>query len=206
MYWCTLAEFDCRLADCVPPLLLLLLCLVADAGSEAELRCLAAAGAGWLPWQQNKNKVFARSGAFAKQIRVAVAMRAILTVRSRMVINGVTKSNRLLLEFMKRPQTKLHDHTMSDSKVMRSKKVKIFRLVELFLQHSCFSLSIFYWSHNNIYWYAFASLVQILAWHNNGFVAACDVIMLFCPLLDDWILCRLGVVRQETWPYSTWFD
>jgi len=26
--------------------------------------------------------------------------------------------------------------------------------------------------------------------------------MLFCPLLDDRILCRIGVVRQETWSYS----
>jgi len=28
---------------------------------------------------------------------------------------------------MKRPQTKVHAHTMSDSKVIRSKKVKIYR-------------------------------------------------------------------------------
>jgi len=28
--------------------------------------------------------------------------------------------------------------------------------------------------------------------------------MLFCPLLDDWILSRLGTVSQETWSYSQW--
>jgi len=27
---------------------------------------------------------------------------------------------------------------------------------------------------------------------NNGLVSISDVIMLFCPLLDDWILCRIG--------------
>jgi len=26
------------------------------------------------------------------------------------------------------------------------------------------------------------------------------------PVLDDWILCRLWVARQETWSHSTWFD
>jgi len=31
------------------------------------------------------------------------------------------------------------------------------------------------------------------------------VMMLFCPLLDDWISCRIGVVRQETRSYSTCF-
>ena len=41
--------------------------------------------------------------------------------------------------------------------------------------------------------------------NDNGFAATSDVIMLFCPLLDNWILCRIGVVRQETWSYSTWF-
>jgi len=39
--------------------------------------------------------------------------------------------------------------------------------------------------------------------NKNGFAAISDVIMLFCPLLDDRILCKIGVVRQET--HSTWF-
>jgi len=43
-------------------------------------------------------------------------------------------------------------------------------------------------------------------WVRSWFVATFNVIMLFCPLLDDWILCRLCVVMQETWSHSTWFD
>jgi len=65
---------------------------------------------------------------------------------------------------MKRPQTKSHADTMSDSKVMMPKKVKIYhevkiyRYVKRFLQHIFFSLSLFCWSYNNRYRYAFASL------------------------------------------------
>jgi len=40
---------------------------------------------------------------------------------------------------MKRPQTTFHADTMSDSRVMRSKKGKLFREVKVFLQQS-FSL------------------------------------------------------------------
>jgi len=50
---------------------------------------------------------------------------------------------------MKRPQTKFHAHTMRESQVNRSKKVKIYRKVKIFLQHSAFSLLIFYWNCNN---------------------------------------------------------
>jgi len=45
---------------------------------------------------------------------------------------------------MKRPQTKFHAHTMRESQVIGSKKVKInhsvkiYRWVKLFLQHSFF--------------------------------------------------------------------
>jgi len=41
--------------------------------------------------------------------------------------------------------------------------------------------------------------------NNSGFVATSGVIMLFCPLLDHLIVCRIGMVRQGTWSYSTWF-
>jgi len=47
---------------------------------------------------------------------------------------------------MKCPQTKFHAHSMRESQVIRSKKVKIYhqvkicRWVKLFLQHSFFSL------------------------------------------------------------------
>jgi len=45
---------------------------------------------------------------------------------------------------MKRPQTKFHTDTISDSKVIRSKKAEIYRQVKIVLQHGFFSLSIFY--------------------------------------------------------------
>jgi len=59
---------------------------------------------------------------------------------------------------MKRSQTKFHAHPMRESQVLRSKKVKIHHWVKIFLQHSFFSSSIFYWNYNNWYWYTFASL------------------------------------------------
>jgi len=50
------------------------------------------------------------------------------------------------------------------------------------------------------------TLLQVLLQfcNNNGFVTISNVIMLFCPLVDDWILCRIGVARHETWSYSNW--
>jgi len=39
---------------------------------------------------------------------------------------------------MKRPQTKFHAHTMRESQVIKSKKLKIYRLVKIFLQQSFF--------------------------------------------------------------------
>jgi len=36
--------------------------------------------------------------------------------------------------FIKRPQTKFHADTMSHSKVIRSKNLKMFRCVQIFLQ------------------------------------------------------------------------
>ena len=47
--------------------------------------------------------------------------------------------------------------------------------------------------------------VQLQFWNSHGFVANFDVIMLFCPQPDDWILSRLGVAIQETCSYSTCF-
>jgi len=73
-------------------------------------------------------------------------------------------------KFMKRPQTKFHAETMSHSKVMRSKFIVEF-----------LSLSIFYWSCSNRFWY----VLQI--WNSNGFVATFDVITLLSPQLDDWV-------------------
>jgi len=42
--------------------------------------------------------------------------------------------------------------------------------------------------------------VQLQFYNNNGFAAISDVIMLFCPLLDNYygrILCRIGVVGEK---------
>jgi len=105
---------------------------------------------------------------------------------------------------MKRPETKFHAHAMRESQVTRSKKVKIYRWVKLFLQRCFFSL----------YWYFIEttttdidmlSQVWLQFRNNNGFVAIYDVIMWFCSPLDGLILCRIGVVRQEAWSHSTWF-
>jgi len=38
----------------------------------------------------------------------------------------------------------------------------MYHWVKLFLQHSFFSLLIFYWNCNNRYWYAFTIFVAIL--------------------------------------------
>jgi len=47
--------------------------------------------------------------------------------------------------------------------------------------------------YNNSYCHAFPSLLQFC--NNCGFVATSGIIILFCPLLDDWLLCRPGVTR-----------
>jgi len=52
-------------------------------------------------------------------------------------------------------------------------------------------------------------LLQVtLQFCNNGcFIAISDVIMLFCPLLDDLILCRIGVAGKKcglTVAYLIW--
>ena len=48
--------------------------------------------------------------------------------------------------------------------------------------------------------------VKLQFYNNHGNVATSGVIMLFCPPQDDWIVCRIGMVRQVTWSYSTWFS
>jgi len=102
---------------------------------------------------------------------------------------------------------------MSESQVIRSKKSQNLSwgqnlsLGQKFLAAEFFSLHrIIYGNYNNRYWYVFASLVAILQFcGNSGIVVTSGVMMLFCPLLADWIVCRIGIVRQKTWSYSTWF-
>ena len=35
--------------------------------------------------------------------------------------------------------------------------------------------------------------------HKNRLFAISEVKMLLCPLLDDWMLCRVGMLRKEKW-------
>jgi len=107
------------------------------------------------------------------------------------------------LKLMKCKQTKFHAHTLREFQVTGQKKVKIYRWSDV----SCstvFSLYRFFIETAT----DIDMILQVLLrfCNNNGFLAISDVIMLFCPLLDDWILCRVDIVRQETWSYSTWFD
>jgi len=109
---------------------------------------------------------------------------------------------------MKRPQTKFHAHTMRGSQVTRSKKVKIIR--SKFIVRSKFSCSKVFSLHRYFIETTTTDidmLLQVLLQfcNNSGLVATSGVIMPFCPLLDDCIVCRIGMVRQETWSHSTWF-
>ena len=110
---------------------------------------------------------------------------------------------------MKCPQTKFQAHTVSEYQVFRSKRCQNFSLGQNLSLGKTFLASPFF----SLYQYFIETtttdidlLLQILLQfcnNNNGFAAISDVIILFCPLLDDLILRRLGVVRQETWSYST---
>jgi len=61
-------------------------------------------------------------------------------------------------KYMKHPQTKFNVDTMSHSKVIRSKIRSKFIVRSFSCSRVFFSLSIFYWSYNNRFWYVFASL------------------------------------------------
>jgi len=84
-----------------------------------------------------------------------------------------------------------------NTKLLGHKKVNVF------LQHSFFSIHQYFIETTTT---GIDKLLQVLLQfcNNSGFVAISDVIMLFCPKLDDWILCKISVVRQETWSYSIW--
>jgi len=58
-------------------------------------------------------------------------------------------------KFMKRPRTRFNANAMTDSKVIRSKKVKISKFVAT---QFFFCWSTFHHSYNNRCWHAFASL------------------------------------------------
>ena len=86
---------------------------------------------------------------------------------------------------------------MWKSQVIRSRKDKIYHQVKIYRQVKCFLQQSFRSSSILYCW------LQLC--NNSGFVATSGVMMLFCPLLDDLIVCRIGMVRQGTWSYSTWF-
>jgi len=48
------------------------------------------------------------------------------------------------------------------------------------------------------------SHVLLQFYDSSGVDGILEIIMLFCLPLDDGILCRIRVVKQETWSYSTW--
>jgi len=64
--------------------------------------------------------------------------------------------------------------------------------VKLFLQHSFYSLSLFYWNYNNRYWYCTLLLIQLQFCNNHGFAAISHVTMLFCLLLDRCLGTKRG--------------
>ena len=111
---------------------------------------------------------------------------------------------------MKRPQTKYHAHTMRKSQVIRSKKSQNsslgqnLSLGQNFLAAEFISLHR-YFTETTTTDIDMLLQVYLQFCNNNGFVASSGVIMLFCPLLDDWIVCRISMVRQETMSYSSWF-
>ena len=84
---------------------------------------------------------------------------------------------------MKRPQTKIHDHTMRESQVIRSKKSKF--IVRSNLSSSTFFSLRRYFIETTTTDIDMLLQVQLQFCNNSGFVATSDVIMLFCPPLDD---------------------
>jgi len=97
---------------------------------------------------------------------------------------------------MKHPQTKFHVHTMRESQVIRSKiqnlsLVQNLSLGQTFLAAQFFSLHRYSIETTTI---DLDMILQVLLefCNNSGFAAIFDVIMLFCPLLDDRIGFYIG--------------
>jgi len=105
---------------------------------------------------------------------------------------------------MKHPKTKFHAQTMSNSQDIMPKKVKL-SLGQLYLAAQFFYHQYFIETTTIEFDMFLQFLVQFCNY--SEFVASSDIIMLFCPLLGNWILCicRLCVVRQEMSCHSTWF-
>jgi len=123
-----------------------------------------------------------------------------------MLLIGQPKVNKVktflpFSKFMKRPQTKFHAHTMSESQAIRSKKSK-FIIRSKFIVESNFSYNTVLSLHRYFIETTTTDIdmllqVQLQFCNNNGFVANSGIIMLFCPLLGDWILCRLCQTRRQ---------
>ena len=105
---------------------------------------------------------------------------------------------------MKRPQTKFHAHAMKESWVIKSKKVKISHYRSKVIVGSKFSCNSLF----SLYRYLIETTttdmdmllpVYLQFCHKNRLFAISEVKMLLCPLLDDWMLCRVGMLRKEKW-------
>ena len=100
------------------------------------------------------------------------------------------------LKLRKLLQTQFHAHTLRESQVIRLKKVKmcrqvkIYRWFKLFLPHSFFSLHRYFIETTTT---DTDMLLKVLLQFCNNceFAEIFHIIMLFCPLLDDWRLCRI---------------
>ena len=92
---------------------------------------------------------------------------------------------------------------MSNSNVNRSKKSLNLSLGQSYLEVQFFLVAILLKLHQQIVMFL---QFKVQFCNNSKFVATFGVIMFFWPLLGNWTLCRLCVVRQETLSHSTWFD
>ena len=93
------------------------------------------------------------------------------------------------LKLIKRPQTKFHAHTMRESQVIRSKKSK-FIIRSKFIVGSTSLAAQFFSLHRYFIETRTTNIdmflqVQLQFCKNNGFVAISDIIIFFCPLLDN---------------------
>jgi len=83
---------------------------------------------------------------------------------------------------MKHPKTKFHAQTMSNSQAIMSKKVNL-SLGQIYLAAQFFSHQYFIETTTIDFDIFLQFLVQFCNY--SGFVAISDIIMLFCPLLDN---------------------
>ena len=109
------------------------------------------------------------------------------------LINRATKSQwsqklSVFLKFVKRPQKNSRLIPWGNPKLLGQKSQNL-SLGQTFLA-TVFSLQHFIETTMDI---DMLMQVKLQFCNNSEFIVISDVIMLFCPLLDNWILCRIGV-------------